>query len=95
MPWCSTSERPLTLELRQHLCCEQQLLFAGPLAPVPMANQKPLPVGKARAMEEEKRGGKAGGVATRASKHTDIAYTRIRCRRYMLCCMRMMSILSL
>ena len=60
-----------------------------------MANQKPLPVGKARAMEEEKRGGKAGGVATGASKHTDIAYTRIRCRRYMLCCMRMMSILSL
>ena len=60
-----------------------------------MANQKPLPVGKARAMEEEKRGGKAGGVATRASKHTDIAYTRIRFRRYMLCCMRMMSILSL
>ena len=49
-----------------------------------MANQKPLPVGKARAMEEEKRGGKAGGVATGASKHTDIAYTRIRCRRYML-----------
>ena len=60
-----------------------------------MANQKPLPVGKARAMEEEKRGGKAGGVATGASKHTDIAYTRIRCSRYMLSCMRMMSILSL
>ena len=60
-----------------------------------MANQKPLPVGKARAMEEEKRGGKAGGVATGASKHTDIAYTRIRFRRYMLCFMRMMSILSL
>lgn len=57
-----------------------------------MANQKPLPVGKARAMEEEKRGGKAEGVATGARKHTDIA---IRCRRYMLCCMRMMSILSL